>query len=227
LPGLLRTPKASDALHPGIQAHTPGQTLHLSAQLIALLPTPAAGNFNDGESAESWQARKEREMAKGRNGNGIGTPLAMAVKMLPTPEAKLGRSGPDYARAEPSGRPRTEADEPLTERVQRLLPTPTSRDHKGAGYADQPGRPLSETVHRLLPTPNATDGQGGVRAVPERRTHGGKDHGPRLRDVAPLLPTPCATDAKGARNATAGRKPGSQHHSGETLLDVFWNPPEE
>ena len=43
----------------------------------------------------------------------------------------------------------------------------------------------------LLPTPNATDSQGGPRAVPETRTSGGPDFGPRLRDVAPtLLPTP-------------------------------------
>jgi len=66
---------------------------------------------------ESWQARRDREKAKGRNGNGIGTPLAMAVQ---------------------------------------------------------------------------------------------------------LLPTPVAADAKSTRNATSGRKPGSKHHSGETLLDVFW-----
>jgi DNA (cytosine-5)-methyltransferase 1 len=46
----------------------------------------------------------------------------------------------------------------------------------------------------LLPTPNASDGQGGPREVPTVRTSRGKDHGPRLRDVAPLLPTPTAAD---------------------------------
>ena len=46
----------------------------------------------------------------------------------------------------------------------------------------------------LLPTPNATDSQGGPRAVPETRTSGGPDFGPRLRDIAPtLLPTPRAS----------------------------------
>jgi DNA (cytosine-5)-methyltransferase 1 len=49
----------------------------------------------------------------------------------------------------------------------------------------------------LLPTPNATDGQGGPRAVPAVRTNRGKDHGPRLRDVAPLLPTPNAALGRG------------------------------
>jgi len=51
---------------------------------------------------------------------------------------------------------------------------------------------LDEAVCHLLPTPIASDSQGGVREVPERRTSNGKDHGPRLRDVAPLLPTPTA-----------------------------------
>jgi DNA (cytosine-5)-methyltransferase 1 len=58
-----------------------------------LLPTPTAGNFNDGESLPSWQARKDRELAKGRNGNGIGTPLGIAVQLLPTPKASDGEKG--------------------------------------------------------------------------------------------------------------------------------------
>ncbi len=37
-----------------------------------LLPTPVAGAFNDGESLESWLARRERQKKLGRNGNGIG-----------------------------------------------------------------------------------------------------------------------------------------------------------
>jgi DNA (cytosine-5)-methyltransferase 1 len=75
--------------------------------------------------------------------------------------------------------------------------------------AVRPGRRVD-----LLPTPNATDGQGGVRAVPERRTHGGTDHGPRLRDVAPsLLPTPGARlgDSRGTPSSdTAGRRLGPE-----------------
>lgn len=79
-PGLLATPTASIATGGRPQDSHGKRDLRLD-----LLPTPAAGNFNDGESVESWQARKARELAKGRNGNGIGTPLAMAVKLLPTP----------------------------------------------------------------------------------------------------------------------------------------------
>ena len=58
------------------------------------------------------------------------------------------------------------------------------------------GASVSSSLRGLLPTPNATDSQGGPRAIPEKRTSRGKDHGPRLRDMAPaLLPTPNSADA--------------------------------
>ena len=54
---------------------------------MRLLPTPVAGALNNGESAESWLARRDRQKKLGRNGNGIGTPLAIAIRLLPTPMA--------------------------------------------------------------------------------------------------------------------------------------------
>tara|TARA_R100001198_G_scaffold86553_1_gene61271 strand:+ start:546 stop:1061 length:516 start_codon:yes stop_codon:yes gene_type:complete len=58
-----------------------------------LLPTPNAGVFNDSETPESWQARKDRQ------NNYAGTPLPIAVKkLLPTPTVEQGRN-------ETSGRP--------------------------------------------------------------------------------------------------------------------------
>ena len=50
-----------------------------------LLPTPVAGNFNDGAEIEGWKARRDRQKKLGRNGNGIGTPLPIAIALLPTP----------------------------------------------------------------------------------------------------------------------------------------------
>ena len=47
-----------------------------------LLPTPSAGNFNDGEDLASWEARRERNLAKGVNGNGQGTPLPVAAQQI-------------------------------------------------------------------------------------------------------------------------------------------------
>lgn len=51
-----------------------------------LLPTPAACVANDGETPETWNARRERVKAKGINGNGMGKPLTIAaLELLPTP----------------------------------------------------------------------------------------------------------------------------------------------
>lgn len=63
-----------------------GQTLRLTGQILAmtgdLLPTPAAMNPNDGESSESWLARRERVKATAKNGNGMGMPLAIAAQLI-------------------------------------------------------------------------------------------------------------------------------------------------
>lgn len=59
---------------------------------VALLPTPAVV-MNDGESVESWSARRERIKATGINGNGMGMPLPIAVQLLPTPDAYSGSRG--------------------------------------------------------------------------------------------------------------------------------------
>ena len=50
-----------------------------------LWPTPSAGNFNDGEDLQAWLDRRATLREKRVNGNGMGTPLAMAVKLWPTP----------------------------------------------------------------------------------------------------------------------------------------------
>lgn len=99
-----------------------------------------------------------------------------------------------------------------------LLPTPRATDGTkgGPGQTATQGGPSLPAVAALLPTPTASDRFGAGQ-------HG--DGGQDLRTTIALLPTPTAMDSKGARNATSGRKAGSQHHSGETLLDVFWTPP--
>jgi hypothetical protein len=53
----------------------------------SLLPTPAAGNFNDGEGAQQWLARQAAVKERLNNGNGMGMPLSVAVQLLPTPVA--------------------------------------------------------------------------------------------------------------------------------------------
>lgn len=72
-----------------------------------LWPTPAAGNPNDGESLETWTARREELKAKGTNGNGCGTPLGVAIRMWPTPQSfdanECHRSPEALARAKEVG----------------------------------------------------------------------------------------------------------------------------
>lgn len=46
-----------------------------------LLTTPAAINPNDGEAVATWEARRQRVKLSAQNGNGFGTPLAIAVQL--------------------------------------------------------------------------------------------------------------------------------------------------
>jgi hypothetical protein len=60
---------------------------------VAAWPTPSAAVMNDGESLESWAARRDRNAARHVNGNGVGTPLTIAAQAWPTPAARDTRSG--------------------------------------------------------------------------------------------------------------------------------------
>jgi hypothetical protein len=55
---MLPTPKAVDGEHPGIQAHAPGQTLHLSASVM--LPTPITSDWRSGCAAQASKKRGEQ-----------------------------------------------------------------------------------------------------------------------------------------------------------------------
>ncbi len=81
---LLPTPLASDRKGGGTGSNRNTPQMR---DVPRLLPTPAAANPNDGEDLTQWQARRERVKATGVNGNGFGTPLAIAVQLLPTPKA--------------------------------------------------------------------------------------------------------------------------------------------
>jgi hypothetical protein len=88
----LPTPSAADGMGgPGHQGRDGGLNLRTAA---ALLPSPSAGQHNYDEDPDQWLARRDRLKAKGINGNGAGTPLGVAVKLLPTPRAQDG-AGPE------------------------------------------------------------------------------------------------------------------------------------
>lgn len=58
-----------------------------------LLPGVAKAATEGTLSVESWEARRDRVKALGVNGNGMGTPLPIAVQLLPTPRATDGTKG--------------------------------------------------------------------------------------------------------------------------------------
>ena len=76
---LLPTPMTSDS-QPKAPSDLERRSPQLRALASTLLPTPTAANPNDGESLESFEARRQRNLAKGINGNGQGTPLGIAVR---------------------------------------------------------------------------------------------------------------------------------------------------
>ena len=110
----------------------------VSGDDVALLPTPAAGNFNDGEEAQQWLARQAAVKERLNNGNGMGMPLAIAVQLLPTPTAQDAANN-----AGPSRFQRNTL--PLNTEV-TLLPTPRTSDTNGAGHHGDGGMDLRTTV---------------------------------------------------------------------------------
>lgn len=124
-----------------------------------MLPTPTAANPNDAEDPARWLARRARHRARGINGNGMGTPLSIAVRLLPTPIASDAKTCTRRTQTGGSS---------LPDQVQ-LLPTPRASDSGTAGRRASRGfrPPLSQQViplakpAALLPTPLASDGTKG------------------------------------------------------------------
>jgi hypothetical protein len=116
--------------------------------------------------------------------------------------------------------------QPLVRRIfaseSSLLPTPTSVSGGGERSAERAGTGNLQFLARegLLPTPTATpygSNQGGEAG------REGQLNRPSLQTMASqgLLPTPTEADSRATRNATARRSPGSNHHTGQTLIDVL------
>jgi hypothetical protein len=74
-----------DASHQPGNNRNQNKTMDLASKMW---PTPDAFVSNDGESPETFEARRAKVKAEHNNGNGMGTPLAMACKMWSTPTAQ-------------------------------------------------------------------------------------------------------------------------------------------
>jgi DNA (cytosine-5)-methyltransferase 1 len=164
---------------------------------LTLLPTPAVNDMGAAYTPETWDAWTDRMRSEHGNGNGHGKSLHIeALRLLPTPEAKLGTSGPDYARAT---RPGTGGDS-LHEAVGKMLPTPRATDGTkgGPNQRGSSGDLMLPSAVTLMPTPNTLD------YIEKRTTHAGGNltlqgavGGVSARDAERhgLLPPPTSTDA--------------------------------
>lgn len=152
---------------------------------VAMLPTPDTRNRTSAASKAKHPG----------GGGGWG----LSDILLPTPEAKLGSAGPDYARA---GREGSGGDD-LTTTMAKLMPTPRATDGTKGG-PNQRGssgdQMLPSMVQDLLPTPSAADGNGGSR-------YSSEGHQRTLPGEARLLPTPTRGDGSGGGVRHKGGNP--------------------
>ena len=170
---------------------------------VDLLPTPAACNPNDGETPETWLARRDAVKERVKNGNGMGMPLAIAVQLLPTPSAADGGGGHLTRSGERD-------DELLLPGIARaygngdLLPTPNAQDGNGGGRFNSEGHQstLPGTVRELLPTPVARDHKGSGPSDANRNS-------PNLSAIDILLPTPAAADGQRGQDYARSNREGS------------------
>ena len=136
---LLPTPRAGE---PGSTSPGYGNGLAETVESMALLPTPAAGNFNDGESPESWRARQATLK------QGYGLPLAIAVQeLLPTPTAAHGPPLHKGGNLTLSGA--IEGVDSGSAGRLGLLPTPQAWD--GNGYVKTPEQQARQSERGYMP----------------------------------------------------------------------------
>ncbi|HYE98710.1 MAG TPA: hypothetical protein VEJ18_07350, partial [Planctomycetota bacterium] len=144
---------------------------NLGAQAAAMMwPTPDASAANDGEDPQSFLARQERLKETAENGNGCGTPLAMAGVLWATPNATDLKG-----ESQPPGR-RPACDDDLPSQVTRLLGEEqdlwqTPHAMKGGGArrgGERGGEMLLPGQASLWATPNTFDSKD-IEASPEAR----------------------------------------------------------
>ena len=160
---------------------------------LVSLPTPRVSDTN----------------GAGSHGEG-GPDLRTVAALLPTPDASMGNGGRTRS-AEALARGDHQAN--LND-LPRMLPTPTSRDHKGHNQRGE-----TCLTGALLPTPVVTDAKG-ARNATAGRAEGSQHHsGSTLTDAMTLLPTPrVAAGRTGASAAT--RRDSRSAPSLEQALEI-------
>lgn len=125
-------------------------------------PTPDAAMSNDGEGPTTFEARRQRLVEAGINGNGMGIPLAMAVKLWPTTTAADSAStGIANNYTKDSGR---HSGTTLTDAV-RAWATPMASDVNGVRSADGKRAVGLNTMTSTWATPAARDYKGAPKEL--------------------------------------------------------------
>lgn len=121
---------------------------------VRIWPTPTA--WQQRESVETWQARREQVRADRHNGDGFGMPLDIAVQLWPTPRASANenRTTKPTPSQQNSKRPRGRYLAVEAAQAQAQVtnwPTPTTRDFKDTevGLGARVGRGvITETLQQ-------------------------------------------------------------------------------
>lgn len=157
----------------------------------------------------------------GEPGRGASPDLSSVVALLPTPAARDGERGPDYAAAG-----RSSTGDYLETAVSKMLPTPQGRDGEHTRGADperykgsksQGGRRsnlddmvAAARVGKFLPTPTAGDAKSsGSRNTPDSKAHPGvslTDAVTTGNSKGRMLPTPSAADGMGGHESRGGTR---------------------
>lgn len=169
-------------------------------------PTPDGQVFQDGHEAtlEEWEERRKRlkENAKTPNGNGCGTPLAMAANLWSTPNAKCAEDSQTHRSGERS-------EELLLTGQARQWATPRNADHKGACQATETTRRrpasgqanLPEQAQEAWATPTASPWRSG-EASQETLDRNARPLNEQVTSLS-SLPVP-ATETAGPQSSPAG-----------------------
>lgn len=117
--------------------------------VTALWPASATCVMQDGETPETWLARREKLKQSANNGNGCGTPLAMAANLWQTPQLPGGGG-----KCRGQGRGEEALLPGQAEAVAgKLWATPAASDHNGSNRPGQRRRQLSEQTECLWEMP--------------------------------------------------------------------------
>jgi hypothetical protein len=154
---------------------------------------------NDGETLDSWEVRKEKNLAKGYNGNGMGTPLTIASLQWQTPATDSFRS----RSGERSGEMGLDQQARFWTMPQAHDVTMGNPERVRRFGTEHGGRNLTDDV-TMWTSPQAHDGR--RPGADLRSTEGGN-----LNREASVWPSPAGRDWKGEKGeahleAGTGRK---------------------